>query len=54
MEGACCISSRVTCTDKKTAFDANLIENTVAKKVNITPREKSNGLKTTGDADGLK
>ncbi|MGN8725550.1 hypothetical protein ACTNEK_14475, partial [Segatella copri] len=44
----------ITCTDKKMAFDANLIENTVAKKVNITPREKSNGLKTTGDADGLK
>ena len=54
MEGACRISSRVTCTDKKMAFDANLIENTVAKKVNITPREKSNGLKTTDDADGLK
>lgn len=36
------------------AFDASLIENTVAKKVNITPRDKSNGLKTTGDADGLK
>ena len=44
----------INCTDKKMAFDANLIENTVAKKVNITPREKSNGLKTTGDADGLK
>ena len=44
----------ITCTDKKMAFDANLIENTIAKKVNITPREKSNGLKTTGDADGLK
>ena len=54
MEGACRISSRVTYTDKKTAFDANLIENTIAKKVNITPREKSNGLKTTDDADGLK
>ncbi len=26
----------ITCTDKKMAFDANLIENTVAKKVNIT------------------
>lgn len=36
------------------AFDANLIENTVTKKVNIIPREKSNGLKTTCDADGLK
>ena len=36
------------------AFDASLIENTVAKKMNINPREKSNGLKTTGDADGLK
>lgn len=44
----------INCTDKKMAFDANLIENTIAKKVNITPREKSNGLKTTGDADGLK
>lgn len=44
----------ITCTDKKMAFDASLIENTVAKKVNITPREKSNGLKTTSDADGLK
>ena len=44
----------ITCTDKKMAFDANLIENTIAKKVNITPREKSNGLKTTSDADGLK
>ena len=44
----------ITCTDKKMAFDANLIKNTIAKKVNITPREKSNGLKTTGDADGLK
>ena len=44
----------INCTDKKMAFDASLIENTVAKKVNITPREKSNGLKTTGDADGLK
>ena len=44
----------ITCTDKKMAFDANLIENTIAKKVNITPRGKSNGLKTTGDADGLK
>ena len=44
----------ITCTDKKMAFDANLIENTIAKEVNITPREKSNGLKITGDADGLK
>ena len=44
----------INCTDKKMAFDANLIENTVTKKVNIIPREKSNGLKTTGDADGLK
>ena len=44
----------ITCTDKKMAFDASLIENTVAKKMNITPREKSNRLKTTGDADGLK
>ncbi len=44
----------ITCTDKKMAFDANLIENTVTKKVNIIPREKSNGLKTTCDADGLK
>ena len=44
----------ITCNDKKTAFDANLIENTIAKKVNITPREKSNGLKTTDDTDGLK
>ena len=44
----------INCTDKKMAFDANLIENTVAKKMNITPREKSNGLKITGDADGLK
>lgn len=44
----------INCTDKKMAFDTNLIENTIAKKVNITPREKSNGLKTTGDADGLK
>ena len=44
----------INCTDKKVAFDASLIENTVAKEVNITPREKSNGLKTTSDADGLK
>ena len=44
----------INCTDKKMAFDANLIENTIAKKVNITPREKSNRLKTAGDADGLK
>ena len=44
----------INCTDKKMAFDANLIENTIANKVNITPREKSNGLKTTADADGLK
>ncbi|HRL17499.1 MAG TPA: hypothetical protein PK780_14080, partial [Prevotella sp.] len=44
----------INCTDKKMAFDANLIENTVTKKVNIIPREKSNRFKTTGDADGLK
>ena len=44
----------VTATDKKMAFTESLIQNTVAKNVNITPREKSNGLKTTGDADGLK
>lgn len=29
----------INCTDKKMAFDASLIENTVAKKMNITPRE---------------
>ena len=41
-------------TDKKMAFTKDVIENTIVKNVNITPREKSNGLKTTGDADGLK
>lgn len=41
-------------TDKKMAFNKDVIENTIVKNVNITPREKSNGLKTTGDADGLK
>ena len=41
-------------TDKKMSFNKDVIENTVVKNVNITPREKSNGLKTTGDADGLK
>ncbi len=44
----------INCTDKKMAFTADLIENTRANNVNITPRETSNGLKTTGDADGLK
>ena len=41
-------------TDKKMAFNKDVIENTTVKNVIITPREKSNGLKTTGDADGLK
>lgn len=36
------------------AFNKDVIENTIVKNVNIAPREKSNGLKTTGDADGLK
>ena len=44
----------INCTDKKMAFDASLIESAGAGEVNITPREKSNGLKITGDADGLK
>ena len=44
----------IQCTDKKMAFRTDVITNTVAKNVNITPREQSNGLKTTGDADGLK
>lgn len=44
----------INCTDKKMAFDSQFIENTLVKNVKITPRETSNGLKTTGDADGLK
>jgi len=44
----------INCTDKKMAFDARLITNTTTKNVNITPKDKSNGLKTTSDTDGLK
>ena len=44
----------IDATDVRMAFDAKLIEGTVVKNVNIKKRESANGLKTTGDADGLK